>query len=51
MDEKVKKSILIEVDKVLWRRFKSKVALRDKRIGELVIGWIKGYVGEEEGKS
>jgi len=45
----VKKSIVVIVDKGLWRRFKSTAALRDKKIGDLVMGWIKEYVREREG--
>lgn len=44
----VKKSIVLSVDEDLWRKFKSRVALRDKKIGDLVMGWIKRYVEKGE---
>ena len=47
MDEgQVKKSIIVVIDKNLWKKFKSKVALRDQNIGNLVGQWIRKYVQE-----
>ena len=43
----VKKSIVLDVDKDLWRKFKSKTVLQDKKIGDLVLGWIKRYVKKD----
>ena len=43
----VKKSIVLTVDKELWQKFKSKAALRDKKISDLVMRWIKRYVNDE----
>ena len=45
-ENEVKKSIIVVIDKNLWKKFKSKIALRDQKIGELVEQWIRKYVQE-----
>ncbi len=42
--EEVEKSLIVKVKKDVWRRFKSKLDMEDKKIGPIVKRWILAYI-------
>jgi len=43
-EEKVEKSLIVKVSRDVWRRFKAKLDMEEKKIGPTVRGWILDYL-------